>query len=84
MSGTDGDSNRAPVCLPSFRSDLRRMFRSALERLSADGVVSIKPEELAGLAAEVRKTADTKFGDYSATMAMALAKRAGLQPRAFF
>ena len=82
MSGTDGDSNRAPVCLPSFRSDLRRMFRSALERLSADGVVSIKPEELAGLAAEVRKTADTKFGDYSATMAMALAKRAGLQPRA--
>ena len=82
MSGTDGDSNRAPVCLPSFRSDLRRMFRSALERLSADGVVSIKPEELAGLAAEVRKTADAKFGDYSATMAMALAKRAGLQPRA--
>jgi arginyl-tRNA synthetase len=57
------------------------MFHAALERLSADGIVSIKAEELPGLVDQVRETADPKFGDYSGTMAMALAKRAGLKPR---
>jgi arginyl-tRNA synthetase len=36
---------------------------------------------LPGLVDQVRETADPKFGDYSGTMAMALAKRAGLKPR---
>jgi arginyl-tRNA synthetase len=57
------------------------MFRAALERLSADGVVVLTDEELPGLVEQVRETADPKFGDYSGTMAMALAKRAGLKPR---
>ena len=57
------------------------MFRAALERLSADGIVRIAAEELPGLVDQVRETADPKFGDYSGTMAMALAKRAGLKPR---
>jgi arginyl-tRNA synthetase len=43
--------------------------------------VSIAAEELPGLVDQVRETADPKFGDYSGTMAMALAKRAGLKPR---
>jgi len=65
----------------TFRGALRGIFRAALERLSADGVVSIAADELPGLVDQVRETADPKFGDYSGTMAMALAKRAGLKPR---
>jgi len=57
------------------------MFRAALERLSADGVVAIAPEEMPALVEQVRETADSKFGDYSGTMAMALAKKAGRKPR---
>ncbi len=65
----------------NFRGALRGMFRTALERLAADGVVGISAEELPSLIDQVRETADPKFGDYSGTMAMALAKRAGLKPR---
>ena len=54
---------------------------SALERLSAEGIVAIGPDEVPGLLEQVRETADAKFGDYSGTMAMALAKRAGKKPR---
>jgi arginyl-tRNA synthetase len=57
------------------------MFQAALERLSADGVVAIAPEELPALVELVRETADPKHGDYSGTMAMGLAKRAGKKPR---
>lgn len=57
------------------------MFAAALERLAADGVVAISPDEMPGLLEQVRETADAKFGDYSGTMAMALAKRAGKKPR---
>ena len=64
-----------------FRAALRGMFQAALERLSADGVVAIAPEELPALVELVRETADPKHGDYSGTMAMGLAKRAGKKPR---
>jgi len=47
----------------TFRSALRQMFHSALERLSADGVVAISPEDVPGLTEQVRVTADPKFGD---------------------
>jgi arginyl-tRNA synthetase len=57
------------------------MFRAALERLSADGIAAIAPEEMPALVEQVRETADPKFGDYSGTMAMALAKKAGRKPR---
>jgi arginyl-tRNA synthetase len=78
-SGGAGEPDRPhPV---SFREALRRVFRGALERLSADGVVPIAAGEMAGLLDQVRESADAKFGDYSATMAMALAKRAGRKPR---
>ena len=65
----------------SPRAALRHAFRAALERLAADGVVAIDPAEMPGLLEQVRETADAKFGDYSGTMAMGLAKRAGLKPR---
>jgi arginyl-tRNA synthetase len=78
-TGGAGEPDRPhPV---SFREALRRVFRAALERLSADGVVPIAAGEMAGLLDQVRESADAKFGDYSATMAMALAKRAGRKPR---
>ena len=64
-----------------FRAALRGMFQAALERLSADGVVAIAPAELPALVELVRETADSKHGDYSGTMAMGLAKRAGKKPR---
>jgi arginyl-tRNA synthetase len=64
-----------------FRAALRGMFQAALERLSADGIVAIAPAELPALVEQVRETADPKHGDYSGTMAMGLAKRAGKKPR---
>ena len=93
MTAAGGDAGRASVQDPlkhspkplssgtTFRGALRGIFRAALERLSADGVVGIAAEELPGLVDQVRETADPKFGDYSGTMAMALARRAGLKPR---
>ena len=38
----------------NLRSALREAFRHALERLSADGVVAIGPEEIDGLVVQVR------------------------------
>ena len=71
------DPRKDPEQGTTFRGALRGIFRAALERLSADGVVGITAEELPVLVDQVRETADPKFGDYSGTMAMALAKRAG-------
>jgi arginyl-tRNA synthetase len=65
----------------NFRAALREQFRAALADLSAAGVVSISDQELPPLLEQVREAADAKFGDYSGTMAMALAKRAGRKPR---
>jgi arginyl-tRNA synthetase len=76
MSGDDGHPARV-----NFRAALRAAFRAALDGLAADGVVAIRPDEMPGLLEQVRETADARFGDYSGTMAMALAKRAGRKPR---
>ena len=65
----------------NLRAAVRGMFRAALERLSTDGVVAITADEMPALLEQVRETADPKFGDYSGTMAMALAKKAGRKPR---
>ena len=65
----------------AFRGALRDAFRAALEGLAADGVVAIDPAEMPAFLEMVRETADAKFGDYSGTMAMGLAKRAGRKPR---
>jgi arginyl-tRNA synthetase len=83
MSDDDSSGEAGPQAPAgaNFRSALRRMFAAALERLSADGIVAIEADELPGLVEQVRETADARFGDYSGTMAMALAKRAGRKPR---
>ncbi len=76
MTGTTGAAGRI-----NLRSALRQAFRVALEGLSRDGVAAIQAAELPGLVEQVRETADATFGDYSGTMAMALAKKAGKKPR---
>jgi arginyl-tRNA synthetase len=76
MSGAGDQAGRV-----NLRSALRQAFRFALEGLAADDVVAVPAAEIAGLVEQVRETADAKFGDYSGTMAMALAKRAGKKPR---
>jgi arginyl-tRNA synthetase len=83
MSDDDSSGEAGPQAPAgvNFRSALRRMFAATLERLSADGIVAIEADELPGLVEQVRETADARFGDYSGTMAMALAKRAGRKPR---
>jgi arginyl-tRNA synthetase len=65
----------------NLRAALREAFRAALEGIVADGVVTLDAAELPALLDQVRETADAKFGDYSGTMAMALAKRSGRKPR---
>ena len=81
MSDDDDSPSAASAAGVTFRSALRRMFAQALARLSADGVVTIAPDEMPGLLEQVRETADPKFGDYSGTMAMPLAKKSGRKPR---
>lgn len=76
MSGAGDQAGRV-----NLRSALRQAFRFALEGLAADDVVAVPAADIAGLIEQVRETADAKFGDYSGTMAMALAKRAGKKPR---
>jgi arginyl-tRNA synthetase len=81
MSDDDGQSGPPAGGRVDFRAALRDCFQTALEGLAADGAVAIGPDELPALLDQVRQTADAKFGDYSGTMAMALAKRAGRKPR---
>jgi arginyl-tRNA synthetase len=68
----------APV---AFRAALSAAFADALAALVAEGTLQLDPAAVAAAAAQVRETAEPRFGDYSGTMAMALAKPAGLKPR---
>jgi arginyl-tRNA synthetase len=70
-----------PPARVNFRAALREAFRAAIEGLAAEGVLTLAPDDLSPLLEQVRETADPKFGDYSGTMAMALAKKAGKKPR---
>ena len=70
----------APASAGTFRDRLRGCFAAAFESLAADGIVAIDAAEIPALLEQVRETADAKFGDYSGTMAMGLAKKAGKKP----
>jgi len=71
----------APASAGTFRDRLRNCFAAALQGLAADRVLAIDAAEIPALLEQVRETADAKFGDYSGTMAMGLAKKAGKKPR---
>jgi arginyl-tRNA synthetase len=65
----------------NIRATLAAAFGQALRGLAADGVLPLDEAAIAAAVLQVRETADPKFGDYSGTMAMALAKTAGMKPR---
>jgi len=77
------DAPRPPALasVGTFRDRLRGCFAAAFQSLAADGIVAIDAAEIPTLLEQVRETADAKFGDYSGTMAMGLAKKAGKKPR---
>ena len=77
------DAPRPPAraSVGTFRDRLRGCFAAAFQSLAADGIVAIDAAEIPTLLEQVRETADAKFGDYSGTMAMGLAKKAGKKPR---
>ena len=76
-----GDGLAGPPGAVDFRAALRECFRGALEGLAADGAIALGPDDVPPLLEQVRQTADAKFGDYSGTMAMGLAKKAARKPR---
>ena len=65
----------------TFRDRLRGTFATALTGAAADGALPVAAADIPALVDQVRETADAKFGDYSATLAMGLAKKAGRKPR---
>ncbi|MFM8579697.1 MAG: arginine--tRNA ligase [Planctomycetaceae bacterium] len=65
----------------NVRGELQSRVAVALRSLIADGAFPIDPEEIPALVSLVREAADPKFGDYSATLAMPLAKRLSRPPR---
>jgi arginyl-tRNA synthetase len=80
MTAAEGKAGAAAGRV-NFRAALREAFGRALAGLAADGTVAISAAEMPGLLEQVREAADPRFGDYSGTMAMALAKRSGRKPR---
>jgi arginyl-tRNA synthetase len=65
----------------SLRAELQERFREAISAVAAEGGIDLDGGEVPAMVALVREAADAKFGDYSATMAMPLAKRAKKPPR---
>ena len=57
------------------------MLAGVLEQSIAADELNISLDEIPLLLEQVRETADSKFGDFTATLAMPLAKRLGLKPR---
>ena len=65
----------------SLRGRFQERFDRAVRSLAAEGGIDLPEESIPGLVSLVRETAEAKFGDYSATMAMPLAKQARKPPR---
>ena len=65
----------------NFRQIFRDVLASVLEQSIATGDLKIALDEIPGLLEQVRETADSKFGDFTATLAMPLAKKLGVKPR---
>ena len=65
----------------NFRRAFRDVLAGVLEQAVSGGDLEIPPEEIPVLLEQVRETADPKFGDFTATLAMPLAKKMGVKPR---
>ncbi|NBV45737.1 MAG: arginine--tRNA ligase [Planctomycetia bacterium] len=79
---TGPPSGASPGADGTLRDQLRAAFAGALSGAAADGVFPVATAaDMPALLDQVRETADPKFGDFSGTMAMGLAKAAGRKPR---
>ena len=67
--------------MTNFRRAFRDVLAGVLEQAVSGGDLKISPEEIPVLLEQVRETADPKFGDFTATLAMPLAKKMGVKPR---
>ena len=65
----------------NFRRAFRAVLARVLEQAAFEGALKISSEEMPSLLDQVRETADPKFGDFTATLAMPLAKKMGVKPR---
>ncbi len=65
----------------NFRRAFRDVLAGVLEQAVSEGDLKIPSEEIPVLLQQVRETADPKFGDFTATLAMPLAKKMGVKPR---
>ena len=65
----------------NFRRAFRDVLAGVLEQAVSGGDLKISSEEIPVLLEQVRETADPKFGDFTATLAMPLAKKMGVKPR---
>ena len=65
----------------NFRRIFRDVLAVVLEQSIAADALNISLDEIPSLLEQVRETADPKFGDFTATLAMPLAKRLGVKPR---
>jgi arginyl-tRNA synthetase len=64
-----------------FRAAFRDCMAGVLQSAMSADELSIEASDIPALLELVRETADPKFGDYTATLAMPLAKRLGAKPR---
>ena len=76
----DSSSPASPAVI-DFRQAFRHAIAGVLAEAIAVGELPVAADEVPGLLEQVRETADPKFGDYTATLAMPLAKRLGVKPR---
>ena len=61
--------------ITNFRRAFRAVLARVLEQADVEGALKISSEERPSVLAQVRATADPKFGDFTATVAMPLAKK---------
>ena len=71
----------ASAAITDFRAAFRDRMAVVLQAAISAGELPIEFSDISGLLEQVRETADPKFGDYTATLAMPLAKRSGTKPR---
>ena len=80
MSASAHGSSAQPGCT-DFREAFRLAMAGVLQQAIAAGDLPIDAGDVPGLLEQVRETTDPKFGDYTTTVAMPLAKRLREKPR---
>lgn len=74
-------SSSAEQAITDFRQAFRDAMAGVLKEAIAAGELMVELDEVPGLLEQLRETTDPKFGDFTATLAMPLAKRLKVKPR---